>query len=39
MVILAFEGEEPSAAATAERLVYTLEIWVAAVVGEPLPPP
>jgi AraC family transcriptional regulator len=32
-----FEGEEPSAAMMAERLVFTLEIWVAAMVGEPLP--
>jgi AraC family transcriptional regulator len=32
-----FEGEEPSAAMMAERLVFTLEIWVAAMVGEPVP--
>jgi AraC family transcriptional regulator len=32
-----FEGEEPSAAMMAERLVFTLEIWVAAIAGEPLP--
>jgi AraC family transcriptional regulator len=38
LVILAFEGEEPSAAAMAERTVHTLEVWVAAVVGEPFPP-
>jgi AraC-like DNA-binding protein len=33
-----FEGEEPSAALMAERLVYTLEVWVAAIGGEPVPP-
>jgi AraC-like DNA-binding protein len=32
-----FEGEEPSAALMAERLVFTLEIWVAAISGEPVP--
>lgn len=32
-----FEGEEPSAALMARRLVYTLELWVAAIAGEPLP--
>jgi len=37
-VVVGFEGEEPSAAAMAERLVYTLEVWVAAVGGEPIPP-
>jgi len=31
------EGEEPSAAIMAERLVFTLEIWVAAISGEPVP--
>jgi AraC family transcriptional regulator len=30
-----FEGEEPSAALMAERLVATLEIWCAAIAGEP----
>jgi AraC family transcriptional regulator len=34
-----FEGEEASAALMAERLVYTLEVWVAAINGEPAPPP
>jgi AraC-like DNA-binding protein len=34
-----FEGEEASAAEMAERLVYTLEVWVAAIGGEPVPPP
>jgi AraC-like DNA-binding protein len=34
-----FEGEEASAAEMAERLVYTLEVWVAAIAGEPVPPP
>jgi AraC family transcriptional regulator len=32
-----FEGEEPSAATMAERLVFTIEVWVAAIAGEPLP--
>jgi AraC family transcriptional regulator len=32
-----FEGEEPSAALMAERLVYTLEVWVAAIAGLPAP--
>jgi AraC family transcriptional regulator len=36
-VALWFEGEEPSAALMAERLVYMLEIWVAAITGEPAP--
>lgn len=34
-----FEGEEPSAALMAERLVATLEVWVAAILGEPTPEP
>ncbi|MGH2948208.1 MAG: helix-turn-helix domain-containing protein, partial [Solirubrobacteraceae bacterium] len=34
-----FEGEEASAAQMAERLVFTLEIWVAAITGEPAPSP
>lgn len=34
-----FEGEEPSAALMAERLVYTLEIWSASIGGEELPQP
>jgi AraC family transcriptional regulator len=32
-----FEGEEPSAALMAERLVFTLEVWVAAMTGEAMP--
>ena len=32
-----FEGEEPSAALMAERLVFTIEIWNAAMTGEPVP--
>ena len=32
-----FEGEEPSAALMCERLVFTLEVWVAAMGGEPVP--
>jgi AraC family transcriptional regulator len=38
LVIVWFEGEEPSAALMAERLVYTLEVWVAAIEGQPFPP-
>lgn len=34
-----FEGEEPSAALMAERLVYTLEVWVAAIAGSSMPEP
>ncbi len=34
-----FEGDEPSAELMAERLVRTLEVWVAAMVGEPQPQP
>jgi AraC family transcriptional regulator len=37
LVIVWFEGEEASAALMAERLVYTLEVWVAAIAGEALP--
>ncbi len=36
-VVTWFEGEEPSAALMAERLVYTLEVWIAAMSGEPEP--
>jgi AraC family transcriptional regulator len=32
-----FEGEEPSAARMAERLVFTIEVWNAAMTGEPVP--
>jgi AraC family transcriptional regulator len=32
-----FEGEEASAALMAERLVFTLEVWVAAMAGLPTP--
>lgn len=32
-----FEGEEPSAALMAERLVFTLEVWNAAIAGHPHP--
>lgn len=32
-----FEGEEASAAVMADRLLYTLEVWVAAVAGHPVP--
>jgi AraC family transcriptional regulator len=39
LVIVWFEGQESSAALMAERLVYTLEVWAAAIAGEPLPPP
>jgi AraC family transcriptional regulator len=34
-----FEGEEATAALMAERLVYTLEVWVAAILGEAQPQP
>jgi AraC family transcriptional regulator len=37
LVVVWFEGEEPSAALMAERLVFTLEVWVAAMAGEPFP--
>ncbi len=37
LVIVSFEGEEASAALMAERLVSTLEVWVAAIEGEPIP--
>jgi AraC family transcriptional regulator len=37
-VVVWFEGEEASAALMAERLVYTLEVWVAAIAGEERPP-
>jgi AraC family transcriptional regulator len=36
-VVVWFEGEEASAAQMAERLVFTLEVWVAAISGEPAP--
>ncbi len=32
-----FEGEEASAALMAERLVFTIEIWNAAMTGDPVP--
>jgi AraC-like DNA-binding protein len=32
-----FEGEEPDGAAMCERLVFTLEVWVAAMAGLPQP--
>jgi len=37
LVVVWFEGEEASAAVMAERLVFTLEVWVAAISGEPHP--
>ncbi len=39
LVVVWFEGEEASAAVMAERLVFTLEVWVAAISGEPHPKP
>jgi AraC family transcriptional regulator len=39
LVIVWFEGEEASAGLMAERLVYTLEVWVAAITGAPRPEP
>ena len=38
-VVVWFEGEEASAALMAERLVYTLEVWVSAIAGQPAPVP
>jgi AraC-like DNA-binding protein len=37
LVIVWFEGEEPSAAVMAERLVFTLEVWTAAIAGRAQP--
>jgi AraC family transcriptional regulator len=37
LVVVWFEGEEPTAALMAERLVFTLEVWVAAMTGAPFP--
>jgi AraC family transcriptional regulator len=37
LVVVWFEGEEASAVLMAERLVYTLEVWVAAIQGQPAP--
>jgi AraC family transcriptional regulator len=37
LVVVWFEGEEASAAVMAERLVLALEVWVAAMAGEPFP--
>jgi AraC-like DNA-binding protein len=34
-----FEGEEPDAATMCERLVFTLEVWVAAMAGQEHPRP
>jgi AraC-like DNA-binding protein len=36
-VAVSFEGEEPTAALMAERLVFTLEVWVAAIAGRSHP--
>jgi AraC family transcriptional regulator len=36
-VVVRFEGEETTAALMAERLVATLEVWVAAISGQPQP--
>ncbi|WP_372790314.1 helix-turn-helix domain-containing protein [Paraconexibacter sp.] len=38
LVIVDFEGAEPTARQMANRLVVTLEVWVAAMAGEPQPP-
>jgi AraC-like DNA-binding protein len=38
LVVVWFEGEEATAAAMAERLVFMLEVWVAAIAGIPAPP-
>jgi AraC family transcriptional regulator len=37
LVVVWFEGEEATAALMAERLVFTLEVWVAAIDGLPAP--
>jgi AraC family transcriptional regulator len=37
LVVVGFEGEEPSATLMAERLVFTLEVWVAAITGLAMP--
>jgi len=37
LVVVWFEGEESTAARMAERLVFTLEIWNAAIAGTPAP--
>lgn len=37
LVVVWFEGEEASAAEMLRRLVGTLEVWVAAIAGEPVP--
>jgi AraC family transcriptional regulator len=37
LVVVWFEGEEASAGLIAERLVNTLEVWVAAITGQPWP--
>jgi AraC family transcriptional regulator len=37
LVLTWFEGVEPSAALMCERIVYTLEVWVAAMAGEAVP--
>ena len=39
LVVVWFEGEEPSAAVMAERLVFTLEVWLAAIAGREQPRP
>ena len=39
LVLVWFEGEEPSAALMAERLVHTLEVWTAAIAGRAAPEP
>jgi AraC family transcriptional regulator len=38
-IAVPFEGDEPDAATMAERLVFTLEVWVAAIAGRELPEP
>ena len=38
-VAMWFEGEEADAATMCERLVFTLEVWVAAMAGLPAPEP
>lgn len=35
--VLTWEGDEPSVACVLERLVYTKEVWIAAILGEEFP--
>ncbi|HXG88573.1 MAG TPA: hypothetical protein VNJ02_09575 [Vicinamibacterales bacterium] len=39
LIVHAFEGPEPDARTMLERLVYTKEVWTAAIGGRDIPPP